>query len=115
MVAHEDIARAVVTVLGAPEEHVSETYDLTGPESLTLAEAAAIIAEETGRECSFHDETLPEAYQSRAHYGAADWQVEAWVSTYRAIRAGELDGVTEDVERLTGRRPVSLADYLRRA
>jgi hypothetical protein len=34
------------------------------------------------------------------------------VSTYAAIRAGELDGVTDDVERLTGRRPLSLREYL---
>lgn len=49
--------------------------------------------------------------RSRA-YGAPDWQVEAWVSTYLAIKAGELDGVTDDVERLTGQRPLSLRDYL---
>jgi hypothetical protein len=36
------------------------------------------------------------------------------VSTYLAIRAGELDGVTGDVERLTGRRPMSLREYLER-
>ena len=58
-------------------------------------------------------ETLDEAYASRAPYGAADWQVEAWVSTYTAIAAGELDVVTGTVERLTGTPPLGLADVVR--
>jgi len=28
------------------------------------------------------------------------------------VSVGDLDGVTDDVERLTGRRPLSLRDYL---
>ena len=37
------------------------------------------------------DETIAEARASRAPHGAPDWQVEAWISTYTAIRDGELD------------------------
>ena len=112
IVAHDDIARVAVAVLLAPASHVGATYDLTGPESLTLTEMAAEISEATGRQVHFHDETVEEAYASRAVYGAPDWQVDAWVSTYTAIAAGELDGVSGDVERLTGRRPTSLREYL---
>ena len=65
-----------------------------------------------GRDFSFEDETLEEAYASRASYGAADWQLDAWVSTYTAIAAGELAGVSGDVERLTGRPATSLQDLL---
>ncbi|EWT01544.1 nucleoside-diphosphate sugar epimerase [Intrasporangium oryzae NRRL B-24470] len=112
VVSHDDIARAAVAVLLSPAEYRGATYDLTGPEALTLAEMARTIGEVQGRHVTFHDETLPEAYASRAAYGAPDWQVDAWVSTYTAIAAGELDGVSDDVERLTGRRPVSLREYL---
>jgi hypothetical protein len=34
--------------------------------------------------------------------------VDAWVSTYTAIAAGELDRVTHDVDLLTGRPPLSV-------
>ena len=114
VVAHEDIARSAVAVLLDPAAHAGATYSLTGPEALTLTEAARIFSEVTGRHVTFHDETVPEAYASRAVYGAPPWQVDAWVSTYLAIRAGELDGVTDDVQRLTGRRPVSLREHLER-
>jgi NAD(P)H dehydrogenase (quinone) len=112
VVSHGDIARAAVAVLLDPAGHAGRTYDLTGPEALSLAEMATVITEVTGRDVTFHDETIEEAYASRAVYGAPDWQVDAWVSTYTAIREGELDGVSGDVEHLTGRRPTSLREHL---
>jgi uncharacterized protein YbjT (DUF2867 family) len=112
VVSHADIARAAVAVLRDPATHVGRTYDLTGPESLSFADMATVIREVTGRDVSFHDETVEEAYASRAAYGAPDWQVDAWVSSYTAVRAGELDGVSGDVEHLTGLRPTSLREYL---
>ena len=113
-VAREDVARVAATILETPMPHAGFTYDLTGPESLTLAEAAAIITEVTGRPTSYLDETVEEAYASRARYNAPDWQLDAWVSTYTAIASGELDKVTNDVELLTGRRPLSLRELLAR-
>ena len=61
----------------------------------------------------YHPETLEEAYASRASYGAPDWQVDAWVSTYTAIAAGELAAVSSAVPDLTGHPARSLADVLR--
>jgi hypothetical protein len=61
---------------------------------------------------TYHDETIPEAYESRRHYGAPDWQVDAWVSTYTAIASGDLAPISPDVEQITGRRPQSLSEFL---
>lgn len=112
VVAHEDVAAVATEVLLHPPAHAGVTYDLTGPEALTFADMAQVVSEVTGRPVRFHDETLEEAYASRAAYGAPDWQVEAWVSTYAAVARGELDGVSGDVEQVTGRRPISLRHYL---
>lgn len=46
---------------------------------------------------------------SRASYDAPDWQLDAWVSTYTAIAAGEVARVTPDVHVLSGHPPTSLA------
>ena len=112
-VTQEDVAAVAATVLLDASAHRDATYNLTGPEALTLAEAAEIITRETGRPVRFHDETIEEAFASRASYGAEDWQVEAWVSTYTAIAAGETDGVSPDVEQILGRAPYSLQQLLR--
>jgi hypothetical protein len=73
---------------------------------------AALLTEAEGRAISYHDETINEAYASRASYGAPDWQLDAWVSTYTAIASGELAGVTDDVERLSGHPPTGFAELL---
>ncbi len=113
-VAQDDIADVAAAVLRSPAEHAGETYDLTGPQALTLAEIARIITEETGRDVRYHDQTIEEAYRSRVVYDAPDWQVDAWVSTYTAIANGELDGITDDIERIAGHPATSLAELLRR-
>ncbi|MFE9646046.1 SDR family oxidoreductase [Streptomyces sp. NPDC006365] len=114
-VSHDDIADAAAAVLARPAGHAGAVYDLTGPESLTLDEAAEIVSEVLGRTVTYHPETVEEAYASRASYGAPQWQLDAWVSTYTAIAAGRLDGVSDAVPRLTGHPATPLADVIRAA
>ncbi|MDX6201605.1 MAG: hypothetical protein QOJ83_1105 [Frankiales bacterium] len=111
-VTQDDIAEAATAVLLSPEAHVDRTYDLTGPQALTLYEAAAVLSTGLGREIRYVPETLDEAYRSREVYGAPAWQVDAWVSTYTSIASGELAGVSSHVEELTGHPATSLADLL---
>lgn len=113
-VARADVARVAASVLLEPGAHEGATYDVTGPAALTLDEVAAILTDVTGRPTRFHDETLDEAYASRASYGAPDWQLDAWVSTYMAIASGELSRVSDAVERITGVAPLSLEQLLPR-
>ena len=113
-VAQDDIADAAVPVLLDPDAHVGATYSLTGPQSLTLDEVAEVLSAAQGRPVRYHPETVDEAYASRAGYGAPQWQLDAWVSTYTAIAAGEVAAVTDDVPRLTGRPATSLDELLRR-
>ncbi|SDI80258.1 Uncharacterized conserved protein YbjT, contains NAD(P)-binding and DUF2867 domains [Frankineae bacterium MT45] len=114
IVAREDIAEVASIVLPQADRHAGATYDLTGPQALTLAEVAEILSEELGERFAYHPESLEEAYESRAPYGAPEWQVDAWVSTYTAIAAGEVAGVSEDIQQITGRPATSLAELLRR-
>jgi NAD(P)H dehydrogenase (quinone) len=111
-VTQDDVADAATAVLRSAADHAGAVYDLTGPEDLTLDQVAAIITKTTGRQVTYHPETVEEAYASRAAYGAPGWQVDGWVSTYTAIAAGELAGVSTAVETLTGHPATSLADLL---
>ena len=113
-VARDDIADAAVAVLQDPAAHAGATYDLTGPAALTLTEVAETISALTGRPVSYAPETLAEAYASRASYGAPQWQVDAWVSTYTAIAAGEMAAVSTAVADLTGQPARTLAQVLGR-
>ena len=114
-VAQDDIADVAVAVLVNPSDHAGQTYDLTGPEQMSVDAAAALLTELTGRQLRYVEETLTEAYASRASYNAPDWEVDAWVSTYLAIAAGELAGISDCVERIAGHRPMSLRELLSRS
>lgn len=108
-VARADVAEVAAEVLRAPDDHAGATYELTGPESLTLTEIATRAGAILGRALRFEDETEEQAYASRrAAYGAEQWQLDAWVSTYTAIRDGECARLSDDVRAVTGRRPRSL-------
>jgi NAD(P)H dehydrogenase (quinone) len=111
-VAQDDIADVAEVVLRNPAAHAGQTYDLTGPEALTMSEVADQLAGATEQVVGYIPETVEDAYRSRAKYGAPAWQVDAWVSTYTAIAAGELAEATDAVERIAGHPPVSLADLL---
>jgi len=114
-VARDDIADvAVAVLLENGGGHDGRTYDMTGPEALTLAEVAEELSRVAGRPITYQNETLEEAYASRASYGAPDWEVAGWVTTYAAIANGDLDKVSDDVARVAGHPPVSLAEFLRR-
>ncbi|MBE6483040.1 MAG: SDR family oxidoreductase [Actinomyces ruminicola] len=116
-VARSDVARSAAAILTASaaggDHHAGATYELTGPEAFSLAEAAATITAVTGRPTVYRDQSLEEAYASRRSYDVPDWQLEAWVSTYTAIATGVLATVTDDVRALTGRTPLTLAEVLR--
>jgi NAD(P)H dehydrogenase (quinone) len=111
-VAQDDIADAATVVLRDPAAHAGQTYDLTGPDALTMSEVADQLSGATEHVVGYVPETVTDAYRSRAHYGAPGWQVDAWVSTYTAIAAGELAEPTDAVERIAGHPPISLADLL---
>lgn len=115
VVAQDDIADAVAAVLADPSAHAGRTYTLTGPAALSFNEIASIVGGASGREVTYVDETLEEARASRAPFGAPEWEVAGWISTYTAVAAGEHAEVTDHVERLTGHPATPLREVLRRA
>jgi uncharacterized protein YbjT (DUF2867 family) len=107
-VLRDDVAAAAAAVLERAADHGGQTYELTGPEAFSLAEAAELLG------VAYHDETDEEAFASRAAFGAPDYEVRGWVSSYWAIREGSLARVSDDVRALTGRQATSLTEYLGR-
>jgi NAD(P)H dehydrogenase (quinone) len=112
VVAQADIAEVAIAVLTSDGAYDGRTLDLTGPAALTMREIASILSDHLGRTVSYIPETIEEAYASRTSYGAPEWQVDGWVSTYLAIAAGELAAVTADIPEVTGHPAMSLKQAL---
>ena len=105
---------AVRVLTDPPATHDGNTYNLTGPDLAHHGRGGRRHRGRNGTDLSgYQNETEAEAYASRAVYGAPDWQVSAWVSTYQAIALGEPAPTTHQVRRLLGRPATSLAELLR--
>ena len=111
-VSRDDIADVAAAILTG-DGHEGQTYDITGIEAFTLTEAAAELSRATGRQIAFEDETVEEAFASRRPSGEPDYVIEGWVTTYTAIAAGEMEAVSDCVERFCDREPQRLGDWLR--
>ena len=114
-VSRDDIAEVAAAVL--LRDHPStdgRVLDVTGPEALTLDEAAAVLAEVTGRPVRYEPQTVEEAWSTRRPSGAPDWEVEGWVTSYTAIAAGEMAVVSDVVRAFTGHPATSVHEHLER-
>jgi uncharacterized protein YbjT (DUF2867 family) len=112
-VSRDDLADVGAAVLLADDPALDGRLDVTGPQALTLAEAAAVLTEVTGRPVRFRDQTVEEAWAARRPLGAPDWEVEGWVTSYLAMANDEMAAVSDVVPRLTGHPARSVAEHLR--
>jgi len=71
-VSRDDLADVTVAVL-TTAGHDGASYDITGSQALTLAEAAEQFSRATGLPASYQPETLEEARASRARFNPSDW------------------------------------------
>ncbi|MCW2533774.1 MAG: NmrA family protein [Blastococcus sp.] len=91
-----------------------QALDVTGPEALSMADAARVLTEVTGVPTEYRPQTVEEAWATRRPSGHPDWEIEGWVTSYLAIAAGELSTVTDVVPSLTGHPALTVAEHLRR-
>lgn len=112
-VARKDTSSVAAEIVLHAKKWENQTLNLTGQEELSMEEIVALLSKETGNAITYVDESVEEAYESRKKWPAQDWEYDAWVSTYTAIKDGEQAGVSTDVEKVLGRPATSLLDILR--
>src|SRR5947207_1129609 len=110
-VARGDVAAAAAGIL-IGDGHAGATYNATGPERLSGAERAALIAEITGRPLAFLAITEEQLRARLTRAGLPVGVVNTVISIQASFAAGAFDVVTGDVERLGGRPPKPLRDVL---
>lgn len=110
-VSKADIAEALARLL-TTEGHIGKTYEFTGPELLSHADIAAIIAGLTDKRIETH-EVSPEAQvEALLQMGLPGFLAKALGSASRAIAAGEYDKRSDDLANILGRRPKSLSEVI---
>ncbi|MGH3086525.1 MAG: NmrA family transcriptional regulator [Rubrobacteraceae bacterium] len=110
----DDIADAAAAAL-TEEGHAGRLYELTGPRSLTFAEAAAEISSATGREVRYVPVSLEEHAAEAAEYGVPAEVVELLTYLFAEVVDGRNADTTDGIRRALGREPKDFADYAREA
>jgi uncharacterized protein YbjT (DUF2867 family) len=112
---HEaDIAAVAVAALLDPPRHTGRVYELSGPEALTQLDRVEILAEVTGREVRFDEQTRDEAKAEMMASSA--WMTEQLADSLLDLMAstrGVTDGVVlPGVQQATGRPARSFASWV---
>lgn len=105
-----DIA-AVAAVALTTDGHDRKTYRLTGPESLSIADVALVLAEVIGRPVRHLDVTDEEYRHGAQQAGLPPPMIEMMSIYYAAVKEGRVDIVTDDVHQLTGRTARSFREW----
>lgn len=106
-----DVAEVIRLVLTEPG-HENQSYDLTGPELLTLAQCAAKIGSAIGREVRYVDQPIAAFADRLRAVGLGEWRIQAVCKEFEAIANGLIDHTTDTMQELLGRPPTSLHQFI---
>ena len=113
-VVRSDVSEVTAKILENPGKWENQTLNMTGPEELSMTEIVKAVSEYFGKEIKYIEETVEEAYESRKIWKAEQWEYDSWVSTYTAIAENEQSGISNDIEKVLGRKATSLVEYLKK-
>src|SRR5260370_39107360 len=87
-------------------------YNTTTPEAGSRREVAQIASRVRGEAYSSEPISDAEWIERWKAQGRPEWALEAGQTSYEALRAGELDVVSTDYEKVTGRKAASIAEII---
>jgi NAD(P)H dehydrogenase (quinone) len=106
-----DLAAGAVAVLTAAEPRTG-VVELGGDQAWTLADLAAAVAAETGREVTYRDLSAEEHVGALVATGLPEGTAQFVVALDQAIARGALDTGSRALSELTGRPTTTLAEHV---
>jgi uncharacterized protein YbjT (DUF2867 family) len=105
-----DVAAAAASVL-ATQGHDGNVYELTGPAAITYQHIAQELSAAIGQAIQYVDVPDEVAEHGMLQAGLPPMLADAIVAVFASYRRGDQEGVTDTVERLTGRPPRHFAEF----
>jgi uncharacterized protein YbjT (DUF2867 family) len=107
-----DVAEVAVRIMTDPAPHAGKAYLLTGPESLDYFEVAERFTAELGRPIRYANPSVP-AFWARL-WSRVTWDTLSFMTiVYTLTRFGKNAPTGDDLPRLLGRPPRTMADFVR--
>jgi len=113
-IARSDVARALAAALSS-NGHENRDYAITAPQPYSLADVARGLSRASGKSVDYDPLSSADFRLLLESVGVPPPVVSMSVALGDAIRAGEFDAKSGDVEKLTGRTPVPLDAFLGQA
>jgi uncharacterized protein YbjT (DUF2867 family) len=113
-VAVEDVARVIATLLANPQPHIGKIYHLTGPRSENMDFYAQEYSNALGRRITYRDIPVEPWREDLLQRGLPAHLVNHLATMADLHRAGRYDRMTDDVFGLTGQKPLSMQEFVRR-
>lgn len=111
-VLRTDLAEAGVAVLTG-EGHENRSYELTGPEAVSYAEIAATLSSITGKQVSYVSPTTEVFTAELTKAGVPSEYIGVFAGFSGAAKEGDFTNVSNDLEKLIGRKGGSVAEHLK--
>ena len=93
--------------------HQGKTYVITGPEALSYDEVAAKLSAAIGRPVKYVNVTPEDFKKSLLGWGIPEYMADGLNEFFAAIRAGYCAVVTNTVEEVAQRKPISFDNFVR--
>jgi uncharacterized protein YbjT (DUF2867 family) len=113
-VAAEDVARVVAALLINPQPHIDKIYHLTGPQSENMHFYAQEYSKALGRTITFQDIPVEPWREGLLKSGLPVHLVTHLATMADLHRVGRYDRMSDDVLILTGERPLSVQEFVRK-
>ena len=113
-IAAEDVARVVATLLENPQLHIGKIYHLTGPQSENMDFYAQEYSKALGRTITYQDIPVESWRDALLERGFPVHVVNHLTAMADLHRAGRFDRMSDEVLMLTGQRPLSVQEFVRR-
>ncbi|HEV3128532.1 MAG TPA: NmrA family transcriptional regulator, partial [Solirubrobacteraceae bacterium] len=110
----EDIAAVAAATLVSPDTHAGAQYAPTGPEALTVSDAAHVIAEVTGQPVEHNDIDRQAWIDGSVAAGVAAEYGEVLRKLTESVACGDGSRPNNDVQNVTGVPPISFVEFARR-
>jgi uncharacterized protein YbjT (DUF2867 family) len=108
-----DVAEAAAIILDDPLAHQNAAYDCTGPEALSFEETARLMTDVVRRPIRYEPASIA-GYVRHLHVrGLPLAQIAVQTVLHVGLRFGQSEKIDPTLERLLGRRPRTLATYVR--
>lgn len=112
-IAAHDQGRAIAVLLKNPGNHAGTTINLSGPVEMDHEQMAAELSEGLSRKIVFQDVPIEEYCASIEGMGVPPYIVQHLRFAMDDYKQGAMSGADNNVERLTGRRSMTVGEFAR--